>query len=164
MWTNRYCLFVVALCFAGLVPSRTSAQSINISQVQALTFPTLAVPSGSVNLSINPLNSSTSGTAQILKGMASRGQYALSLDSGGTPISISIDISGVNSGNAGLTFDNFRGFYSGQTIDGFPSSTLPLPAISPASTPLYIGARVTANSNVTPGTYNGDFTITIFVQ
>ncbi|MDD5586227.1 MAG: DUF4402 domain-containing protein [Alphaproteobacteria bacterium] len=166
MRTRKYCLFVLALVLAGFAYSRAMADSININEIQTLTFPTLGLPSGggSVNLSISPLNSSTSGTAQILRGSASRGQYALSLVQDGSPISISIDISGVNSGGAGLTLDNFRGFYNSQTIDSFPSSTLALPAVSPASTPLYIGARITANSTVTPGAYNGGFTITVFIQ
>jgi len=145
---------------------QTFAQSISIQEIQALTYPTLAISpaGGSINLSISPLNSTTSGNAEIISGTASRGQYALSLGSGGTPVSISIDISDVNTGNSGLTLDSFSGFYSGQMINSFPSSTLPLPALSPANTPLYLGATVTASPLVPSGTYVVSFTITVFVQ
>jgi len=147
------------------MPFLALAQGINIKEVQTLTFPMIGLPSGGVSsLSINPLNSATSGSAPIISGMASRGQYAISLIPGGAPISISIDISSADTGNAGLTLDTFRGFYAGQTIYPFPSSTLPLPATSPSNTPLYLGAKVTANSTVHAGTYKANFSITVFVQ
>ncbi len=161
----RRCLLLA--CVVCLMPARVGAEEgVNFTESQKLTFPTMGLPAsgGSVNLTISPLNSSTSGSAQIISGVASRGQYALSLSPGGNPVSISIDITGVTTGNAGLTLDNFRGFYGSQTIDSFPSPTLPLPPRSPASTPLYIGARATANSAVTPGTYNASFSVTIFIQ
>ena len=163
---QRECLFVMAFILAGLTPGFASAQSISIHEVQTMTFPTLATAAGggNVTVTLNPLNSATSGSGQIIGGMASRGQYALSLTSGGTPVSISLDISGVSTGNAGLTLDAFRGFYKGQTISSFPSSTLPLPATSPSNTPLYLGATVTALPSVTPGTYSASFSITVFVQ
>ena len=163
---KRYGLFVLAFCLVGLMSSHILAQSLSIRETQTLTFPTIGVASGggSSYLSISPLNSSTSGNGQIISGIASRGQYNLSLTAGGTPLSISIDISGVNTGNAGLTLDNFRGFYAGQVIDSFPSSTLPLPATAPGATPLYLGAKVTANPSVTPGNYSASFSITVFVQ
>jgi Domain of unknown function (DUF4402) len=162
---KRHGLLVVLLCSAVVTVSPVFAQSINIVQVQPLTFPTLGTVSGggSVNLSINPLNSTTSGTAEIVGGLVQRGQYALSLVPGGTPLSISVDISGVSTGNAGLTLDNFSGCYKGQSIS-FPSSTLALPASSPASTPLFIGARITANSTVGNGSYSPSFTINVYIQ
>jgi hypothetical protein len=156
--------YAFAFCCIVAVPASLFAQSIDIQPSQTLTFPTLATVTsgGSVNLSVSPLNSSTSGTAQIVKGMASRGQYAVSISSGGTPVSISLDISGVST-DSGLTLDNFSGFYQGQQIS-FPSPTLPLPATSPASTPLYVGAKLTADSTVASGSHNASFTITVFVQ
>jgi hypothetical protein len=159
-------LFALTLCLTGMTVSHASAQSISIQEVQTLTFPKLAITrgGGSINLNISPLNSATSGNAQIVGGMASRGQYALSLGEGGTPISISVDISNVATGNPGLTLDHFSGLYSGQLISSFPSSTVPLPATSPANTPLYLGATVTAASSVAPGKYNATFSITVFVQ
>jgi len=155
----------VVLGLVGVASTHASAQSINIQEVQSLTFPTIAISQGgSVNLNVSPLNSATSGSGQVIGGMASRGQYALSLTPGGTPISISINISGVNTGNTGLTLDTFSGLYKGQSISSFPSSTLSLPATSPANTPLYLGATVTAAPSVAPGTYSATFSITVFVQ
>ena len=141
-----------------------AATSITISETQALSFPMIGLPSsGTTNLTVSPLNSSTSGSGQIISGTASRGAYSLSAKgSGGVSISLSID--GVSTGNAGLTLGSFRGLYNGQSIDSFPSSTLPLPASHPASTPLYVGATVTANSSVAAGAYTGGFDITVFVQ
>jgi hypothetical protein len=157
---------ILLFFLAFLAPWHAHAQSLSIHETQTLTFPTIGLPAGggTANLSISPLNSSTSGSGQIISGMASRGQYALSRSAEGTPVSISIDISNVSLGNPGLTLDTFRGFYAGQTIDSFPSSTLPLPAIAPGNTPLYLGAKVTANSSVAPGNYNGGFSITVFIQ
>ena len=140
-----------------------AATSITIQETQSLTFPTIGLPSaGTTNLTISPLNSATSGTGTILSGTASRGVYTLA-SKGKGGISISVDITGVTTGNANLTLSDFRGFYSSQTINSFPSSTLPLPAANPG-TPLYIGATVTANSAVPPGSYTGSFDITVFVQ
>jgi hypothetical protein len=157
--------FIASLSFLLAMPTKTAwAQSISIQETQSLTYPTLATTSSSVNFTINPLNSSTSGNAQVIAGVASRGQYTLSLTSGGNPVSISIDISNVSTGSAGLTLNNFTGYYKSTMIASFPSSTLSLPALSPSSTPLYIGATLTANSTVTVGTYNGSFSITVFVQ
>jgi hypothetical protein len=161
---KRYSLFVLVLGLAASLASCALAQSINITPVQTLTFPTLAIPSGSVNLTVSALNSGTSGTGQVIGGMASRGQYALSLVSGGTPVSISIDISGVSTSNPNLTLSQFSGFYKGQSIVSFPSSTLSLPATSPSATPLYIGATETATAALTPGSYSATFSITVFVQ
>jgi hypothetical protein len=163
--TKRQGLFAPALCMTILAASPVSAQSINITQTQQLTFPTLGTASGggTVSLTVSPLNSTTSGNAEIVAGSAQRAQCAVSLVAGGSPISISVDISGVSTGNAGLTLDNFSGLYQGQSIS-FPSPTLPLPATSPATTPLYIGARITANSAVTAGTYSPSFTVTVFIQ
>jgi len=152
---------LVLCCAATSVCAETA---ITIKETQALTFPTAALPSmGTTFLSINPLNSATSGSGQIVAGMANHGTYALS-SSGSDAVSISINISGINTGHTGLTLDHFRGFYGGQSIDAFPSSTLPLPAAQPASTPLYIGATVTANTSVPEGRYSGAFAITVFVQ
>ncbi len=165
--TKRDRLFVGALCLAGLASSSALADSINFQQVQALTFPTIALSgSGNVNLTVSPLNSSTSGTGQVIGGTASRGQYALSLvqAGGGKSVSLSLDVSGANTGNAGLTLDSFRGLYNGSSIASFPSSTLPLPAKHPANTPLYLGATITAAPSVAAGTYNASFSITIFIQ
>lgn len=154
-----FCLLVI-----GLAPFSAYGQSINITETQPLTFPTLATTNSSVNFTINPLNSSTSGSAQVIAGVAQRGQYALALTQGGSPVSISVDISSVTTGNAGLTLAGFQGYYKGQLISSFPSPTLPLPATSPSSTPLYLGATLTANSTVSAGTYTGSFSITVFVQ
>lgn len=149
-----------------MTPLQAFAQSISIQEIHTLTFPTMAISvgGGSVNLSISPLNSATSGSAEIISGTASRGEYDLSLGSGGSPVSISVDISDVNTGNSSLTLDHFSGFYKGQVISSFPSSTLPLPALSPSSTPLYLGATVTALPSLPSGTYTASFTITVFVQ
>lgn len=155
----------ICLCFlCWTAPQAFAATSITISETQSLTFPTVGIPSGgTANLAISPLNSLTSGSGQIISGMASRGAYPLSSQGEGG-LSISIDISGIDTGNAGLTLDNFRGFYNGQMINSFPSSTLPLPSTQPSSTPLYLGATVTANASVSAGNYAGSFTITVFVQ
>ncbi len=158
--------FVFAALAPFLAPHGALADDgITITEAQTLTFPKMGVPTqGSVNLSVSPLNSVTSGTAEIISGTASRGQYNLSIAPEGDPVSISIDISGVDTGHSGLTLDNFKGYYANQTIDSFPSATLPLPQTAPASTPLYLGARLTANASVVHGTYNAGFSITVFIQ
>ncbi len=159
-------VLVFALIIVGLYTTTASAQSISITPVQTLTFPILARPTSgnTTNLSISPLNSTTSGTGTIVGGAATRGQYTISITSGGSPVSISLDITGITTGNAGLTLDTFRGFYAGQTISSFPSSTLPLPATTPSNTPLYLGAKVTADSTVASGSYSASFSITVFLQ
>ncbi|MDX9690324.1 MAG: DUF4402 domain-containing protein [Alphaproteobacteria bacterium] len=140
-----------------------AAASISLVQTQRLTFPTLAIPSSSSSLTINPLNSATSGTAQIISGTASRGVYDLSMIGGGS-VSISLDISVTNAGTSGVTLGAFTGLYQSTTISSFPSSTLPLPSKKPATTPLYLGATLTANSSVAKGSYAGSIDIIIFVQ
>ncbi len=162
--SQRY--FFILAFFTCLLPFHVRAkEGVTITEAQTLTFPKIGVPSqGSVNLSISPLNSSISGTAQIISGSANRGQYNLSLSPGGNPTSISIDITGINSGNAGLTLNNFRGYYQSQTVNSFPSPTLPLPAKSPATTPLYLGATLTANPTVPTGNHTANFSITVFTQ
>jgi hypothetical protein len=155
------------LCFGFLVsfclPTQ-AATTVSISESQSLTFPKMGVPSsGSVYLTVSPLNSITSGTAQIISGTAYRGTYPLS-SKGSGGISISIDISGITTDSPGLTLSNFQGFYNGSTISSFPSSTLSLPAKSPGNTPLYLGATVTTLPSVSIGTHTGSFTITVFVQ
>ena len=157
-------IFVAVLCATLLVGAPARAQSVNIQEVQSLTFPTLATTGGTVNYTISPLNSSGSGTAQVISGVPTRGQYALSLTSGGSPVSISLDISGINTGSTGLTLDSFQGYYKGTAISSFPSPTLPLPSTSPSTSTLYLGARAIANSTVKAGAYNGSFSITVFVQ
>jgi hypothetical protein len=165
MKAKRFCLFVLALCFVGMASPRALAQSVGIQEVQTLTFPTLSLPSGgSESLTINPSNSGTSGNAQIISGMASRGKYALSLSGGGSPSLITINISGVSTGNGSLTLGSFSGLYDTQTISNFPSQSLPLPATSPSNTPLYLGATITALPSLPAGTYNVAFNITVFVQ
>ena len=131
---GRFPLWLLTLCILWGVPFVAWAQGINIQEVQALTFPTLALSSGTIQLTVSPLNSGTSGTGQIIGGTVSRGQYALSLTPGGSPLSISLNISAASTGNPNLTLDHFSGFYKGQLISSFPSSTLSLPATSPAST------------------------------
>jgi hypothetical protein len=161
--TRRYCLFALTLCFATMASLSARAQSISIQVNQTLAFPTLATPSGGgVNLSIDPKNSSTSGTAQIISGTALRGQYALSYTPGGSHTTMSVDISTDSTGNPNLTLDNFNGVYNSQVISSFPSP-LDLPSSSPSSTPLYLGARVTASPPLPSGSYNATFTITISV-
>ncbi len=152
------------LCFFCLSAEAFAATIISIAETQSLTFPTLAIPSaGTVSLAINPLNSSTSGTAQIISGIASRGTYALSSQGSGG-VSISVDISVTDSGGTGLTLDSFSGFYDSTTINSFPSTTLSVPEKKPATTPLYLGSTITASTSVLPGSYTGYFTITVFVQ
>ncbi|HAX92303.1 MAG TPA: hypothetical protein DCY07_08930 [Rhodospirillaceae bacterium] len=159
----KHILFYILCFFFCAASPAFAATSITIQETQSLTFPTIGLPSaGTTNLTISPLNSSTSGTATILSGTASRGTYTLTAKGKGG-ISISIDITGITTGNAGLTLSAFRGFYRSQTISSFPSSTLPLPAVSPG-TPLYLGATVTADSTVPAGSYTGSFDITVFVQ
>lgn len=156
-------LFAIVLCFV-FGSQAFAATSITISESQTLTFPTIGLTgSGTTSLSVSPLNSSTSGNGQIIAGAASRGTYPLSAEGDGG-VSISIDISGVTTGNPALTLSDFKGFYNGQVIENFPSPTLPLPAAHPASTPLYIGATVAAGAGVPTGTHQGSFTITVFVQ
>lgn len=129
-----------------------------------MTFPMIGIPaSGSTSLSINAISGATSGTGQIIRGAANRGVYALTAKGKGG-VSISIDITGVSTSHPSLQLASFKGFYNGQSIDSFPSSTLPLPAASPASTPLYLGATVTASSTLPTGTYTTPFDITVFVQ
>jgi len=149
----------------GYLVSPAYADTINFTQVQPLTFPTLALPVAgeTKSLSISALNSSTSGNAQIIGGTAWRGEYSLSMNKKGNAIAISIDVTDINTGNAWLMLHNFTGLYSSMNISSFPSSTLPLPDGKPATTPLYLGATVTANSGLTPGQYTASFSITIFV-
>lgn len=158
-----YILIPLTVCFFYGLPTARAATSISLTETQVLTFPTVGVPSsGSVNLTISPLNSSTSGTGQIVAGTAKRGIYTL-VAKGKGGVSISITIDGITSGNSGVTLSAFRGLYNSTTINSFPSSTLPLPQTNPG-TPLYIGATVTANSTVPVGSYTGSYNITIFVQ
>jgi len=157
-------IFIFFLCFFCLSAEAFASTTISIAETQSLTFPTLGIPTaGTASLAISPLNSSTSGTAQIISGIASRGAYTLSSQGSGG-VSISVDISVTDSGGTGLTLDTFRGFYNSTTINSFPSTTLSVPAKKPATTPLYLGATITANTSVSPGSYTGYFTITVFVQ
>jgi len=161
----RILVFLILPLLCWLAPQAKAATSISITEKQSLTFPLVGLPAsgGTSAISINPLNSATTGTAQIISGIPSRGTYDLSAK-GGRGISISIDISGITTDSAGLTLSNFRGFYGNQQIDSFPSSTLALPASAPATTPLYLGATVSANASVPAGNHTGSFTITVFVQ
>jgi hypothetical protein len=165
-WLLNIGFFALLVLSMGLVPVQAQAQSISIKVTTQLTFPTIATPSpgNTATLTVSPLNSTTSGTGQILRGAAARGQYAISLGGGGSPVSITVDITGITTGKAGLTLSNFKGFYKNVTINSFPSPTLALPAKSPSSTPLYIGATETATSAVTAGNYVGSFTLTVLVQ
>ena len=142
-----------------------AAQSVSITVAQNLNFPAVAIPqSGSAALTVSALNSSTSGTATVLYGTASRGQYNLSVNHSGSAISASVNITGVSVSNPNVTLTSFTGFYNNTVISSFPSPTLPLPATSPATTPLYLGATVSATPAVTPGSYTANFTITITIQ
>lgn len=142
-----------------------AAQSVSISVAQNLSFPTIAIPqSGTTALAVSALNSSTSGTATVLFGTASRGEYDLSVNHGGSAISASVDITNVSVSNPNVTLTNFTGFYNNTTISSFPSPTLPLPSQSPSFTPLYLGATIGASPSVTPGSYTASFTITVTIQ
>lgn len=158
-------LFALVLIFVcGFGNQVWAAATVTLTQTQKLTFPTLVIPSsGTINLTISQLNSSTSGTGQIIAGTARRGAYNLS-SSGGGSTSITISISGITTSHAGLTMSAFRGLYNTTTINSFPSTTLPLPAKRPKTTPLYLGSTITANSSVTPGLHTASFTVTIFIQ
>jgi Domain of unknown function (DUF4402) len=153
-------LAAVSLCCGCL-----HAQSISISVAQNLSFPTIAIPqSGTVALSVSALNSSTSGSATILYGAASRGQYNISTDGQGSAISTSVDITNVSVSDPNVTLTNFNGLYHSMVISEFPSPTLPLPEVSPAYTPLYVGATITAAPGVSPGICTASFVITVTVQ
>jgi hypothetical protein len=146
-------------------PSQAFAQSISMTVVHNLNFPAMAIPeSGTASLSISPLNSSTSGTATVLYGVASRGQINLSLGQDGGAVSASIDISEVSTGSPNLELTNFVGLYQGTLINGFPSPTLAPPSESPGISPLYIGATIVANPNLTPGSYVSSFVVNVIVQ
>ena len=152
---------VFFLCL--LATQAEAAATITMTESQAMTFPTLALPStGSSTLTISALSSATSGTAHIVSGTASRAIYAL-VSKGGGSTSISIDIGSVSTGSSYLTLSNFTGLYNGVTIGSFPSKTLSLPAVKPGSTPLYVGATLTALSGLATGNYAMSYTITITV-
>ncbi len=155
------CLLISWIAYA----QPAGAQSLSIKEIQPITFPTMALGSGrQTTLTINPLNSSTSGNAQIVSGNALRGQYALSITGTGSPVTISIDITGTGTIANGLTLDNFHGYYANQKIDSFPSSGLPLPATAPSSTTLYLGATITAQPSLQEGKYNATLGLSVFIQ
>lgn len=158
-------IVLLALMAGNLCVGCSYAQSMSISVAQNLNFPTIAIPqTGTVNLAVSPLNSSTSGMATVLYGAASRGQYNLSTDQSGSAVSASVDIMDVSVCDPNVTLTSFTGFYHGTPISEFPSPTLPLPEVSPGYTPLYVGATITANPGVTPGICTASFVIRVTVQ
>lgn len=158
-------IVLLAMAAGGLCAIPSHAQSMSISVVQNLNFPTIAIPqTGTVYLAVSPLNSSTSGVASVLYGAAIRGQYNLSTDQTGSAVSASVDITDVSVNDANVTLTNFTGFYRGTPISEFPSPTLPLPDVSPGYTPLYVGATITANPGVTPGICTASFVIRVTIQ
>ncbi len=163
-WLGR--IAPLAWMAVGICCGCVHAQTVAISVAQNLSFPTIAIPqSSAVQLTISPLNSSTSGTASILYGTALRGQYNLSDNKkGGSGVAITVNITGVSVSNPKVTLGSFTGFYSNTQISSFPSPTLQLPAVQPAYTPLYVGATITANPGLTPGICTASFTITVTVQ
>lgn len=159
---------IVSLVWTAVVLSAgpSVAQTLSVTLAQNLSFPTTAIPtSAATTLAVSPLNSSTSGTATILFGTANRAQINMSMSKkGGPAFAISVDITGITVSNPNVTLGTFRGLYSSTQINSFPSPTLALPAVTPATTPLYLGATITAQPGVTTGPCNGSFTVTITVQ
>ncbi len=156
-------LFVVGASWfcAGAAYAETT---ISIVEAGTLTFPTIGIPqSGTSTLAISPMNSSTSGNAEVIYGAASRGVYHLSSEGEGG-VSISIDVAVTNTGTSGASLGTFKGLYGGTSIDSFPSQSLPIPAPKPSSTPLYLGATVSAGPSVHVGSSTGTLAITVFVQ
>lgn len=154
-----------ALFIAVMGPHEVFAQSISISVVQNLNFPTMAIPqSGTASLSISPLNSSTSGSATILYGVASRAQVNLSLVQDDNAVSASIDITDVSTSSPNFSLTNFVGFYQSTLINSFPSPTLPPPNVSPGFSALYLGATIVANPNLTSGNYTSSFVVNVIIQ
>jgi hypothetical protein len=139
------------------------AQSVSLNVVQNLNFPTIAIPeSETAELSVSPLNSSTMGTATILYGSASRGQFNLTADQNSSGISISVDIAGVSVSASNVTLGEFTGLYRGILVGTFPSQTLPLPDTA-GVTPFYLGAKITATPGVQAGPMTATFTIRVTV-
>lgn len=147
-----------AFCSAG-----AQAQSVSISIVQSLNFPTTAIPQqGTADVTVSALNSSTSGSATILYGAASRGQFNLSVDQSGSPISLTVDITDVSVSDPNVTLGNFTGLYRGNFIGSFPSQALPLPDAGGSDT-FYLGATITAAPGVQQGPVTATFTIRVTV-
>lgn len=159
-------IVLLAMTAGSLCSGCSYAQTVSMTIVQDLSFPTIAIPqSGSTSLAVSSLNSSTSGTATVLYGTASRAQFDLSMsEEGGPAVAISVDISGVTVSDPNVTLTNFTGLYGTTQISSFPSSTLQLPSVTPAFTPLYVGATITANHSVTPSTCTASYVVTLTVQ
>jgi hypothetical protein len=155
--------FPVIILAGFLAASPVMAKvNISISETTRMNWGTVGIPSsGSQYLTLSPSNSSVTGTGHVLLGTPSRGVYNIRGVGGGST-SITIDISNVSTGSSYLTLDSFTGIYSSVNINSFPSPTLPLP--SPSGTPLYLGARATMTSSLSPGALHPTFDVVVIVQ
>ena len=122
---------VALLCAFGLPLAAYAEDTVTITESTRMDFGTIAIPaSGSQYLTLNPINSSISGTGDKLFGIANRGTYSLK-SSGNTSTSITIDVMNVSTNSASVTLDNFTGIYDGGAIANFPSSPLSPAASGP---------------------------------
>jgi hypothetical protein len=141
----------------------TALPTIHVIEAARLNFGTVAIPaSGMEYVEVSPTNQSTHGTGKMLFGGPSRGVYKLT-STGNDRAAITIDISNVSTGSSNFKLDHFQGIYSSILIRDFPSPTLPMPPHD-QGIPLYLGARATVNSAMTPGSLNPTFDIAVVVN
>jgi hypothetical protein len=173
MWVCFYKKFInirrfagflgLLICLSAPVPAM-AAYNIVLNETARMSWGTLGIPaSGSQTVILHPTNATPGGTGSILYGMPNRGQYTLVLSGSGPETSMTLDISGINSGSGNLVLSNFTGIFGSTSIPGFPSGTLSLPATG-AGTPLYLGATATVMSGQGTGTINPTFDIDLFLN
>lgn len=138
-------------------------ETITITEDTQLNFAKLQKPTSGTNyITIDPSTGGYSGTAVILTGVPSRGAYTIKRTGIGTTTSMTIDVTVVSTGSAGLTINQLTGECEGTDILSFPRSGLAKPKGSGST--LYLGATATYNSSVPSSTLTPSLDITVTLQ
>jgi hypothetical protein len=154
-----YAAALIAFCYSA----PTEAQTLTITENQAMSFGTLAKPaSGSQFMNLR-LNNTLSGTGSRIAGTPATGIYILRRSGGpSTNIPISIDIMNATSSSPALTFSNITGRYASTAISAFPQGGLPMPRN--VNRTLRIGMRATYTSAIVTGPISAGFDIVVLFE
>lgn len=157
----RFFLFLLFIGGASLLSAPAQAQTITITQVQAMDFATLEIPSsGSRFITVSPDAGST-GTGTVLIGVPLRAQFKLRRTGGSGAGSISINAS-PTSGTGPVTLSNLTGRYVNVSIPTFPQGGLQMPNTSGRD--LFIGGTLTYTNAVTEITYSLSYNVDVVIE
>jgi hypothetical protein len=103
----------------------------------------------------------TSGTGNYIAGAEHRAQFSIT-NTDVVGITITLEITNVNTGSAALEFDSFTGKFGTTDISAFPATALSMNASQTKT--FYLGGRLRYNASITEGAHAPSYDIEITIE